>query len=204
MITCLYCNNQIPEEHLYPPNVPKNPEVCDTCKEPNYPSKLEREQIFLNDKDTLTMLRDKIKELNNELFSLEDSLKKELLKGYTNKTPEQEWIIQYLKDKISLLEKKISSLKYKTRPKSAQKKGFNVEIIKSIPIENIIGSPDKINGYRHYYKCPLHEENTPSFMVDVKNNRWHCFGLCSSGGDVISLYMKLKNIDFITACKELS
>ena len=36
-------------------------------------------------------------------------------------------------------------------------------------------------------KCPLHEENTPSFLVYEDTQRYWCFGACASGGDVIDL-----------------
>ena len=60
-------------------------------------------------------------------------------------------------------------------------------------------------GNRHWACCPFHAENTPSFYVDTGTNCWRCFGKCRSGGNVISLYRKLKNgIPFPIACKELA
>lgn len=38
--------------------------------------------------------------------------------------------------------------------------------------------------------CPFHAEKTPSFHIDVKRQRWHCFG-CDCGGDVIDLTARL-------------
>ena len=35
--------------------------------------------------------------------------------------------------------------------------------------------------------CPFHEEKTPSFIVDEAKKRWHCFGACNIGGDVIEI-----------------
>lgn len=60
-------------------------------------------------------------------------------------------------------------------------------------------------GNRHWACCPFHNENTPSFYVDTGTNCWRCFGSCRSGGNVISLYRKLKNgLPFPIACKELA
>lgn len=60
-------------------------------------------------------------------------------------------------------------------------------------------------GNRHWACCPFHNENTPSFYVDTGTNCWRCFGACRSGGNVISLYRKLKNgLPFPIACKELA
>lgn len=36
--------------------------------------------------------------------------------------------------------------------------------------------------------CPLHNERTPSFYVWPDQGRWHCFGACGRGGDVIDLW----------------
>lgn len=52
-------------------------------------------------------------------------------------------------------------------------------------------------------KCPFHVEKTPSFVLYLDNNTYHCFG-CSEHGDNIDLYMKLDNADFIQAVRFLS
>lgn len=35
--------------------------------------------------------------------------------------------------------------------------------------------------------CPFHDDSTPSFVVWPGAGTWHCFGACSTGGDVIDL-----------------
>jgi hypothetical protein len=50
--------------------------------------------------------------------------------------------------------------------------------------------------------CPFHEDEVPSFGINVRGNYWHCFAGCG-GGDIISFWMKWKNCDFQTAIKEL-
>jgi hypothetical protein len=40
-------------------------------------------------------------------------------------------------------------------------------------------------------RCPLHEERTASFYVYIESQRWHCFGACAIGGDVIDLAEQL-------------
>ena len=52
-------------------------------------------------------------------------------------------------------------------------------------------------------RCPLHEEDTPSFTVNPQKNLWHCFG-CQAGGSVIDLVMMKENISFKEAVKTLS
>jgi len=39
--------------------------------------------------------------------------------------------------------------------------------------------------------CPIHDERTPSFWVYLDQERWHCYGACGSGGDVIDLTREL-------------
>lgn len=40
-------------------------------------------------------------------------------------------------------------------------------------------------------RCPLHEERTGSFVVYLDSQRWHCYGACGIGGDVIELARRL-------------
>lgn len=51
----------------------------------------------------------------------------------------------------------------------------------------------KRNGQVWKGVCPFHSENTPSFTVYPKNQRFHCFG-CQASGTVIDYLMARENI----------
>lgn len=52
--------------------------------------------------------------------------------------------------------------------------------------------------------CPIHKERTPSFVIYINSNTWHCFGACGEGGDSIAFIMKLKDCSFNEALDILS
>ena len=83
-------------------------------------------------------------------------------------------------------------------PRSANSRtGLFASVKAAVPVEDLAGrftdlhyaGPDKMKG-----KCPLHEERTPSFYVYQADGRWHCFGACARGGDVIELAQCLMNL----------
>jgi hypothetical protein len=88
-------------------------------------------------------------------------------------------------------------------------RGFDSEAIKkSNPLPELLLSRgvqlrasgiDTLQG-----KCPFHrEENGESLCVWPSEDRWHCFGKCGEGGDVIAAVMRLDGVDFKAACEML-
>jgi DNA primase len=82
-----------------------------------------------------------------------------------------------------------------------------VDDVKSkIDIVDVIGqyAPLKKAGRNFKALCPFHNEKTPSFVVFPDQGTWHCFGACSTGGDVFTFLMKKENIDFGEALRRLA
>jgi DNA primase len=72
------------------------------------------------------------------------------------------------------------------------------EVKQRLDIVEVISQyvPLKKAGRSYKGLCPFHNEKTPSFIVFAENQSWHCFGACSTGGDVFSFVMKRENLDF--------
>ena len=88
--------------------------------------------------------------------------------------------------------------------------GFNQDVIEEIrsrcEISDIIGAfvQLKRRGTNSYTGlCPFHQEKTPSFHVDGKWQRYHCFG-CGKDGDVFRFIMEHDNISFPDAVRQLA
>jgi len=52
-------------------------------------------------------------------------------------------------------------------------------------------------------RCPLHDDHTPSFLVDERDQHYHCFG-CGAHGDVIDLVRRVERLDFRRAVQRLT
>ncbi len=58
-------------------------------------------------------------------------------------------------------------------------------------------------GTNYWACCPFHSEKTPSFSIKQDGQFYKCFG-CGESGNVITLVMKMENVDFMTAVEMLS
>jgi DNA primase len=88
------------------------------------------------------------------------------------------------------------------------KRGIKSNDLKSIPILNLLdkyGVPYiKRNGNKVMCKCPFHDDDTPSMLVNLVDNSFYCFGAgCGTHGDVITFIMEMENANYTDACKIL-
>jgi len=63
--------------------------------------------------------------------------------------------------------------------------------------------PLKRAGKTYKACCPFHTESTPSFNVSPDRQSWHCFGACSTGGDVVGFAMRFHGWSYGEALREL-
>ena len=68
-------------------------------------------------------------------------------------------------------------------------------------VSRYVNLKDSGNSYKGV--CPFHEDNDPSLTVDPTKKLWHCFG-CGAGGDVFNFLMKIENLSFPDAVRELA
>jgi DNA primase len=78
------------------------------------------------------------------------------------------------------------------------------EIRSKADIVKIISEYVKLRkrGKNYVGMCPFHSEKDPSFTVSPEKQLFHCFG-CNEGGNIFAFIMKIENIGFAEAAREL-
>ncbi|MFH1360332.1 MAG: DNA primase [Candidatus Omnitrophota bacterium] len=79
------------------------------------------------------------------------------------------------------------------------------QVLDRSDIAETVGSyiPLKRAGRNFKACCPFHNEKTPSFVVNVQKQIFHCFG-CGVGGNVVTFVMKQERIEFPEALRLLA
>ncbi len=79
------------------------------------------------------------------------------------------------------------------------------EILDRSNIVDIVSSylPLKRSGRTYKAPCPFHPEKTPSFIVSLEKQIFHCFG-CGVGGNAITFIMQYEKINFREAIEILA
>ena len=78
------------------------------------------------------------------------------------------------------------------------------DILERVDIVQVIEThlPLKKVGNNYTRCCPFHDEKTPSFSVNQKQQFYHCFG-CKASGNAITFLMEYLGLDFISTVEEL-
>ena len=88
-----------------------------------------------------------------------------------------------------------AELERRSRPKRVWGPNSPIAQLKRLDIVDVAARFTKLTGHGDRLKgrCPLHEEKTASFYVYLDTQRWHCYGACADGGDVVDLVQRLRS-----------
>lgn len=89
------------------------------------------------------------------------------------------------------------------RKSGIDNKETQIHLAKQVPIVSLYESSHHKKGKYVIDNCPLHNEKTPSFFVDIEKNTFRCFG-CGEYGDVIDFVIKKNGLKFKEALKFLN
>lgn len=164
---------------------------------------------YFKKKEIAEICDDKLWELEHEAISLRKALRdKKRLRAICsdNDLPIAELAVEIAEEELTRIEIEIKKWEFKKRALYSRKdkiKQWDLETIKALDFEMLIGKPKYSDGMRAWYLCPIHSEKTPSFCHYINENRWYCFG-CHEYGTIIDLYMKIHDCGFTEAVKQLS
>jgi len=92
-----------------------------------------------------------------------------------------------------------------SRQKALEKWEDDIKMAREYPLETLAESYlEKTRQFGSQIKalCPFHEEKTPSFVIYLNDNHFHCYG-CGKHGDSIAFLMEKESVDFKEAVRRL-
>lgn len=84
-------------------------------------------------------------------------------------------------------------------------RSFIEQLLFQLDIEDVVSSyiSVKREGKNKKALCPFHSEKTPSMVIYPDTQSFYCFG-CGAGGDAISFVMRIENLSYVEAIKQLA
>lgn len=149
-----------------------------------------------------------IKHMERLVDRLSDALKRS--EEYHNAGhPEEFENYSKIADWYESAERQLAALK-KSQRKKVNVYEFSYELMDAIKDRvTIVDMLDELKikktrsgGARYVIICPFHDEDTPSCMIYVNDDKYHCFG-CQASGDVIDFYQGVLEIEFDEAITRL-
>lgn len=162
--------------------------------------KLEHPKEYPLFKPTKTFLREVIKELKHEAYAILNAKNSDNGFFWLLNEERHRQIIRRIRDyEFRLRNDKTSSVT------SYEKQQQNLRRAKETPIQDFYRGTLRRSGKTLCGRCELpgHQDKTGSFVIYVEENRWHCFGACCTGGDVLDYIMKQQNLKLPEAIKYL-
>jgi DNA primase len=116
---------------------------------------------------------------------------------------ELRWVQDMALDILQMQREDLAYKEKKPKKKSNVDYTDKINAARAVPLDYFFKGqkPKRVNG-KLFYKCPFHNEQTASFLVDNKN-KFHCFG-CGVHGDAIDFVQKFSNVDWHEAVKILT
>lgn len=66
-----------------------------------------------------------------------------------------------------------------------------------------MGTPEGQGGKEVRVLCPFHDDEHPSMRLNVHKGLWYC-DPCGEGGNGLGLYMRVREVGWAEAVRELS
>lgn len=171
----------------------------------NYTQQPKAEEVKTFDPEVLAEIaREKIEELTKRVEII-NNFQQARMKGVDDDLRKQIFTFQVEEEKVFMRKWWYywSQFLQIARPQSVTGLSqADIERAKAYSIEQLFTGKLRRSGKSLMGLCPFHKERTPSFSINLHTNYYTCYG-CQEHGDSIDFYMKLNEVDFPTAVKEL-